>query len=465
MPISRSKAGRTGAVWGAAAAAAALAISTASPGWTTSTALVIGGIGTPTMHDVVVNQLLGGALQDYDERRVVNWPAEARPYTGADDMTLGDSIRAGTVNLDAEIDAALDRLERDENGDLLEGERVTVVGLSAGSLVVTEVLRDWQFDGEDNPDADEINFVVVADSSRQQIIDDTDRYNPTYDYTYRLPPVTPYDTVEVTGEYDGLADFPDRWWNLTAVANALAGAAIRHIPTMFSDLSTVPEENITVTRNLFGGTTTRYLVPAERLPLVVLNPSLAPREAELKATVDRGYSRNDPVPTLVRTLTNDVEDEVDETVTPEDAQDDPEDLERAVRSVAGDDEAGAGLAVSEMVGTLDAAEDTAEDATETLSTESRVTADETDADTGHADTDETGEGAITEDAAEEDPAEAEATVDEDSTEGAAGQDSTRTTDAEDSSEASEDGDGATDDATADDESGEGAGEDSGPSDS
>lgn len=296
---------------------AVLAMATATPGWAVSTALVIGGIGTPTLHDVVMSQLRGGALRDYDERRAVDWPAEARPYTGASDMTLGDSIEIGTANLNAEIDAALGRLERDADGDLLDGERVTVVGLSAGSLVVTEVLREWQSDGEENPEPDEINFVVVADSSRQQIIDDTERYNPVYDYTYRRAPQTPYDTVEVTGEYDGLADFPDRWWNLTAVANAMAGAAVRHIPAMFADLSTVPDKNITVTQNLLGGTTTRYLVPAERLPLVLLNPSLAPREAELKATIDRGYSRNDPVRTALRTATNEVPDDVEETVTPD----------------------------------------------------------------------------------------------------------------------------------------------------
>lgn len=351
---------KAGVVCGAAAAAAVMTVCVASPGWSASTALVVGGIGTPTLHNVVMNELLGGALRDYDQRRAVNWPAQARPYTGADDLTLGASIRVGTANLNAEIDAALNRLERDEAGNPREGERVTVVGLSAGSLVVTEALREWQTDGEDNPDADEINFVVVADSSRQQIIDDTERYNRTYDYTYRRAPLTPYDTVEVTGEYDGLADFPDRWWNLTAVANALAGAAVRHIPAMFSDLSQVPEENITVTRNLLGGTTTRYLVPAQRLPLVMLNPSLAPREAELKAVVDRGYSRNDALPTALRVMTNEVGDDVEETITPEVVGDDTETAEPTTSRLRSASDAGADE-VAEDVGESDeAAEDVGE---------------------------------------------------------------------------------------------------------
>jgi PE-PPE domain len=315
---TRARGRRVGIVCGATVGSALLAISTAASGWGVSTALVIGGIGTPVLHDVVMSQLLGGALRD-DQRVSVDWPAEARPYTGADDMTLGASIEIGQANLEEQIEAALARLERDENGDLLEGERVTVVGLSAGSLVVTETLRDMATD-PDAPDEEAINFIVVADSSRQQLVDSA-RYNPEYDYTYQPAPDTEYDTVVVTGEYDGYADFPDRPWNLLAVANAMAGSIFVHVPTMFSDLSEVPEENITVEMNALGGTTTHYLVPAERLPLVLANPSLAPREAELRAQIDRAYIRNDPVPSLLRSLFNNVPDDVEDTVTPEDDPD------------------------------------------------------------------------------------------------------------------------------------------------
>ncbi|MBB2990294.1 hypothetical protein FHR72_001762 [Mycolicibacterium iranicum] len=315
MRITKRGLRTTGIACGAAAASALLGMSTASPGWGVSTAIVIGGIGTPALHDVVMSQLLGGALQDYDQRVSVNWPAEARPYTGEDDMTLGQSIEIGQANLDAQIDEALAQLERDADGNPLEGEVVTVVGLSAGSLVVTETLRSWQTDNEEDPDADEINFVVVADSSRQEIIDDTEEYNEEYDYTYRQPPETVYDTVEVTGEYDGMADFPDRF-SLTAIQNALIGSALVHVPTMFSDLSDIPKQNITVTENALGGTTVHYLVPAETLPLVQANPRLAPREAELRALIDRAYSRNDPANVAARLNGPDVPDSIQELVTP-----------------------------------------------------------------------------------------------------------------------------------------------------
>ena len=161
----------------------------------------------------------------------VFWPAQARGYTGPDDLTLGQSIEVGVENLDTEIQAALGRLTRDADGGVVDGERVTVVGLSAGSLVVTEVLRDMA-DDADAADRDDIEFIVVADSSRQEIIDDTENYNPDYDYTYRPAPETVYDTTVVTGEYDGMADFPDRWWNVTAVTNAMAGAIFQIEPAM-----------------------------------------------------------------------------------------------------------------------------------------------------------------------------------------------------------------------------------------
>ena len=305
---------KAGVACGGAFAAVVLGVTSAASGWAASTALVIGGIGTPTMHDVVMSQLLGGALSDV-ERVSVDWPAEARPYTGADDLTLGASIDIGITNLSAEIDAALARLSRDEDGNVINGERVTVVGLSAGSLVVTEVLRLAAAD-PDAPDGQEINFVVIADSSRQEIIDETESYNPVYDYTYRPAPETVYDTIVVTGEYDGFADFPDRWWNLNAVANAMAGALFVHVPTMFADLTEVPAENITVDVNSVGGSTTHYLIPAERLPLVQMFPSLAPREAELKASIDKAYIRNDPAPSWLRGLNAEVPEAVEDTVTP-----------------------------------------------------------------------------------------------------------------------------------------------------
>lgn len=295
MPFSLR---RAGVACGALLAAVSVAAAAATPAWASSTALVIGGIATPSLSDIVMAELLGGTLQG-QPRVSVNWPAQAAPYTGSDDLTLGASIDVGVTNLNAQIDAALGRLSTDAHGQPINGEKVTVVGLSAGSLVVNEVLRQMDAD-PDAPGKNEITFIVVADSSRQSLIDKA-RYDSRLDYTYQPAPETAYDIIVVTGEYDGMADFPDRWWNLLAVANAVAGSIFVHVPVMFADLSGVPAENIDVDVNAKGGTTTHYLVPTEKLPLVRLFPSLAAREAELKATIDAGYSRNDPPPATALT--------------------------------------------------------------------------------------------------------------------------------------------------------------------
>ena len=303
---------KAGIACGTAFASVALAVSTATAGWGASSALVIGGISTPQLSDMLMSPLLGGALKN-QERVSVKWPAEAGPYTGRGDLTLGASINVGKANLDAQIDAALARLTKDANGNVVGGEKVTVVGLSAGSLVVNEVLREMAADA-DAPGKDQITFVVVADSSRQKLIDKA-RYNSKYDYTYQPAPETEYDIVVVTGEYDGMADFPDRPFNVLAIMNAIAGSIFVHVPVMYADLANVPTENITVDVNTKGGTTTHYLVPTKKLPLVQLFPSLAPREAELKAKIDKAYSRNDVPAVAARSfvaaapvLTQDVND-------------------------------------------------------------------------------------------------------------------------------------------------------------
>ncbi len=291
---------KAGIACGAFVVSVAVALSTVTGASASNSAVVIGGIGAGSMSDLLMAPLLGGALEG-QERVNVNWPAQAGPMTGNADLSLGASINIGITNLTAAIDTALGKLSRDTNGTVINGEKVTVVGLSAGSLVVNEVLRNM-IASDQLTDPDEISFVLVEDSSRQELIKDAS-YNRKFDYTYHLPPVVPHDVVVVTGEYDGMADLPDRWWNGLAVMNAMAGAIFVHVPVMYADLSTVPEQNITVDENIKGGTTTHYLVPTKVLPLVQLNPSLKSREAELRAKIDKGYARNDPVTTTASATT------------------------------------------------------------------------------------------------------------------------------------------------------------------
>ncbi|MGE2832737.1 PE-PPE domain-containing protein [Mycobacterium sp. SMC-4] len=283
-------------------AAAAVALSTATGAGAASSAVIIGGISVPKMSDLLMAPLLGGAFKN-QERINVQWPAEAGPFTGRGDLTLGASIAVGKENMHAAIKDALADLDRDAAGNIVAGQKVTVVGLSAGALVVDEVMRDLAAQ-PGAPSAEHLTFVVAADSSRQDMIDKA-KHNAKYDYTYQPAPTTGYDVVVVTGEYDGMADFPDRPWNLMAVTNAIAGGVLVHVTSMYTDLSTVPASNVTVETNAEGGTTTHYLVPTKKLPIVTLMPWLAPREAELKAQIDKAYIRNDVKTTTTAAKTAD----------------------------------------------------------------------------------------------------------------------------------------------------------------
>ena len=277
--------GSLGVALASVGAVAGIALSSATPALATNQALMLNGIGLSIggglLPDVVMSNVLGGAFANY-ARTPVGWPMEANPVTGTDSMYLTDSIAVGVDNLDAAIMTALTQIG--------PGEHVTVVGLSAGALVADDELRRLATD-PNAPDKSKLTFVVVADSSRATF--NANRFDKTINYQYRLPVETKYDTVVVVAEYDGFADFPDRVWNIVAVVNAYAGEILNHVPSVFTDLSTVPTSDITVTTNSLGGVTTKYFIASEHLPLVELLPFLEPQEAALKAIIDTAYKRHD----------------------------------------------------------------------------------------------------------------------------------------------------------------------------
>lgn len=259
----------------------AIALGLAAPASAQNQALMLNGIGGGAdLPDMVMTQVLGGMFNSY-ERRNVPWPQQAKPVMGTR-YTLAESINIGASNLDAAITQALAKLG--------PGEHVSVVGLSAGALVVDEQLRRLAARAN-TVDKSKLDFFVVADSSRSSF--NRNRYDPLVRYTYSSPVQSKYDTTSVVAMYDGFADFPDRVNNLTAVANAIAGEFLFHVPSMQTNLAKAPAKSKTVTVNSLGGVTTSYLIPPARLPLVQLNPWLAPQEAKLKATVDSAYIRND----------------------------------------------------------------------------------------------------------------------------------------------------------------------------
>jgi hypothetical protein len=130
-------------------------------------------------------------------------------------------------------------------------------------------------------------------------------------------------------EYDGWADFPDRPWNLLSAFNAIAGSGVipgfpsEHNATITTDLSQVPDSNITTTTNSAGGTTKTYLVPTPDLPMLRPLRDLGfpaaivdALNALLKPIVDAGYSRNDPAPAVESADTNRASERAESTTEP-----------------------------------------------------------------------------------------------------------------------------------------------------
>ena len=222
-------------------------------------------------------------------------------FTG--DVVTNIAYPAAIFGMDASVAVAAAGIERavaQTPGPLV------ISGFSQGAIAVTYAMRAvMALPTGQRPAADQLTFLTIGDPTAPSgILRFIDVVIPVIGLTPVAMPDTPYDTVIVNGEYDGWGDFPDRPWNLISVANALLGTIYVHgryetIPGGL-DLSTV---SASTRVNSLGGTTTTYLIPTPKLPLLqplrdigVPEDLVASLDAPLRAIVDAGYVRNDPPP-------------------------------------------------------------------------------------------------------------------------------------------------------------------------
>ncbi|MGV0742673.1 PE-PPE domain-containing protein [Mycolicibacterium sp. XJ870] len=221
-------------------------------------------------------------------REVVPYPGSLWPITGENSLTLGQSVNEGTNNLDTRI--------RNTDGS------VTVTGLSQGVLALNAEQARLANDPT-APAADELTFVKTGNPDRLF----TKWFRPgttvpVLDYTVPTPVESQYDTVEVVAQYDIFSDPLDRPGNLLALANAVVAGGTDHTATAFSNPAGAPPQNVTVTTNSRGATTTTYFFPAEQLPLIEYlsqNGSISPGAAAelnrvLTPMVNRAYGPPPP---------------------------------------------------------------------------------------------------------------------------------------------------------------------------
>ncbi len=277
--------------------------------------MAMAGLGWETVDPERIRQTMGGYFSDPAKYDVIGlpWPGEMSPWNG--DLTLGQSAAVGLETMDQ---AVKDQMLAKPDG------KIILVGASGATVVVDEEMQrlaDRLAAGDPTaPTPDQISFIVLGDANRGAFRGFLGTKLPIFDLV-PVAPETPYDITVVKGEYDAIGDWPDRWWNVLADLNAMAGTGLLqqiidedlvekykldafgsvHYDAMMADLSTVPAQNISVKVNSLGGVTTTYLVPTADLPL--LRPlralGVAPEivdtlEKVLRPIIDSAYDRYIP---------------------------------------------------------------------------------------------------------------------------------------------------------------------------
>lgn len=265
------------------------------------TALIFGGARGPGIPWDQITNRVGRGYYPNANRHIVEYPAGMvygrlpdKLWPGNDISTesVGDSVDIGARNLKNALQGT-------------PGQTV-VVGNSEGALVLSEALaRLSQDPGARAPEG--VSFTLfgppqsVTPFSHSVLSTLTPgTYVPLIDYTVRGPVESQYDTTLVVGEYDFIADFPDRPDNFLALANSLVALEYLHTETSYSTREDVPPQNIFVTVNSKGATQTAYFLPTKLLPLTrplrdlgVPNELVDQLDGVVRPMVDAGYSRND----------------------------------------------------------------------------------------------------------------------------------------------------------------------------
>ncbi|MEV0670176.1 PE-PPE domain-containing protein [Mycobacterium sp. NPDC050441] len=265
------------------------------------TALIFGGARGPGIPWDQITNKVGRGYYPNANRRIVEYPAGMvygrlpdKLWPGNDISTdsVGDSVDIGARNLKTALQNS-------------PGQTV-VVGNSEGALVLSEALARLSQDPGARA-AEGVSFTLfgppqsVTPFSHSVLSSLTPgTYVPLIDYTVRGPVESQYDTTLVVGEYDFIADFPDRPDNFLALANSLVALEYLHTETSYSSRDEIPPQNVFVTVNSRGATQTMLFLPTRLLPLTrplrdlgVPNELVDQLDGVVRPMVDAGYSRND----------------------------------------------------------------------------------------------------------------------------------------------------------------------------
>ncbi|TFV61070.1 PE-PPE domain-containing protein [Mycobacterium sp. PS03-16] len=258
----------------------------------------------------------GGTAEDPYAGVAVHSPEEFFPVFGT--MTFDDSTAAGVTNLDHCVEGRAGCRSVTMSGERVDGAPIIIFGYSQSARVATLEKRDLieRYDGTKS--APNVSFVLIGNPNRPNggILQRFEGlYIPLMGVTFDGATPTDSDldgdgihefpTADITRQYDGWSDFPAYPLNMVATMNAVAGIYYLHGDYFGDTVGPAVQQGE-------YGDTTYYIVPTERLPLLlpfeqlgVPSPILTAIDAPLRVIVEWGYDR-DPahlgIPTRARLI-------------------------------------------------------------------------------------------------------------------------------------------------------------------
>jgi hypothetical protein len=229
------------------------------------------------------------------------WDVPWWNLTGLFDLTLDQSIQAGVGDLE-------DAMAAHPN------ESLVIFGYSQSAVIANRVKRKLAEQYPAGTEAPDIDFVLGGDPNLPNgglFARFPGLYIPILDWSFDgpAPTDTQFDTVEITRQYDFLADFPLYPLNVISDLNALLGFFYVH--TYPFDVSLPADPTKSPAYQGTHGDTTYYFFESQDLPLFgplrdlgVPEKYIDVVEPFFKVIVDLGYDRSIPpwAPTPARLI-------------------------------------------------------------------------------------------------------------------------------------------------------------------
>jgi hypothetical protein len=253
----------------------------------------IGDNPTDEQYEAFISRMMVGSLgSDSDPKTKVDYPASFFPVTTGylTAPTFDQSVAEGVDNL--------------EDKDVQDGD--VIFGFSQGAVVASEYKKNHLHNKDvtyvlvENPDRPNGGILARFDGVSIPILGVTANGATPGDETSAR-------TVDISRQYDGWSDFPAYPLNVVADANAILGIYYLHGKTQsevsdeeLTDLrENAPPEGNMYYQNDTSTNTEYYLVPTDRLPLlmpfegIVPEPILDAADPPLRVIVELGYDRSD----------------------------------------------------------------------------------------------------------------------------------------------------------------------------